>query len=124
MSALPSKKHGGWADELKKVNSKKNLLENLEKERFLPSGSSDEVIIPEIDDVHNDVEDISEPPSKPLNKELNVDILKRDTMNKLDEDLSILIECLEPEEELNEPDEVWHWNQVFTSVSAQISEDK
>lgn len=39
-------------------------------------------------------------------------------------DLTILIEALEPESETEEPDEVWHWNQLFTSVSAQISDEK
>jgi len=126
MSALP-KKHGGWADEFKKSASKKNLLENIEKERFLSSaGSRDGSIeIPEIDEIQS-LDEISEPPTKSVfNKELDVDILKKNSINVDDKtDLTILIEALEPEGDIEEADEVWHWNQLFTSVSAQISDEK
>lgn len=126
MSAMP-RKHGGWADEFKKSASKRNVLENVEKERFLSSaGSRDGSIeIPEIDEIQS-LDEISEPPTTTVfNKELDVDILKKNPINVDDKsDLTILIEALDPEEELEEPDEVWHWNQLFTSVSAQISDEK
>lgn len=126
MSAL-QKKHGGWADEFKKSASKKNVFENIEKERFLSSaGSRDGSLeIPEIDEIQS-LDEISEPPTKTVfNKELDVEILKKNSINVDDKtDLSILIEALEPESEVDEPDEVWHWNQLFTSVAAQISDEK
>jgi len=127
MSALP-KKHGGWADEFKKSSSKKNLLENIEKERFLSSaGSGDRSLeIPEIDEIQS-LDEISEPPAKvAFNKDLlDIDILKKNNINVDDKtDLTILIEALDPESDVEEKDEVWHWNQLFISVSAQISEEK
>lgn len=128
MSALP-KKHGGWADEAKKSGSKKNVLENIDVfERFLsPTGEGDSgtIEIPEIDEIQS-LDEISEPPTKAFNKELDVEILKKNPINVDDKtDLTILFhEALEPENEIEEPDEVWHWNQLFTSVSAQISDEK
>lgn len=127
MSALP-RKHGGWADEFKKSASKRNVLENIEKERFLSSPTRDgaEIQIPEIDEIQSLDDDISEPPSKAtFNKELDVDILKNSSINVDDKsDLTVLIEALEPESEIDEPDEVWTWNQLFTTVAAQISDEK
>lgn len=126
MSALP-KKHGGWADEFKKSGSKRNVLENIEKERFLSSAESrdNSMEIPEIDEIHS-LDEISEPPAKStFNKELDVEILKKNSISVDDKcDLTILMESLEPEEEIEEPDEVWSWNNLFTSVSAQISDEK
>lgn len=125
MSALP-RKHGGWADEFKKSASKRNVLENIEKERFLSSPNGSEIEIPEIDEIQS-LDDISEPPSKAVfNKELDVDILKNSSINVDDKsDLTVLIEeALEPESEIEEPDEVWNWNQLFTAVAAQISDEK
>ena len=131
MSALP-RKHGGWADEAKKSGSKRNVLENIDVfERFLsPSGSKEDesltMEIPEIDEIQS-IDEVSEPPNKAVfNKELNVDILQKNPINVDDKtDLTILFhEALEPENEIEEPDEVWHWNQLFTSVSAQISDEK
>lgn len=126
MSALP-RKHGGWADEFKKSASKKNVFENIEKERFLSSAGSREgsLEIPEIDEIQS-LDEISEPPTKSVfNKELDVEILKKNSINVDDKtDLTILIEALEPESEVEEPDDVWHWNQLFTSVAAQISDEK
>lgn len=130
MSALP-KKHGGWADEAKK-GSKKNVLENIDIfERYLsPTGSREgenaTIDIPEIEEIQS-LDEISEPPTKAVfNKELNVDVLKKNPINVDDKtDLSILFhEALDPENEIEEPDEVWHWNQLFTNVSAQISDEK
>lgn len=124
MSALP-RKHGGWADEFKKSASKKNLFE--EKDRFLSSAGSGEgssIEIPEIDEIQS-LDEISEPPAKSVySKELDVDILKKNPINVDDKtDLTVLFEALELESELDEPDEVWNWNQLFTSVSAQISDE-
>jgi len=124
MSALP-KKHGGWADEARKSGSKRNVLENIDVfERFFSEeGETETIDIPEIDEIQS-LDD--EPPTKTVfNKELDVDILKKNPINIDDKtDLTILISALEPENEIEETDEVWHWNQLFTSVSAQISDEK
>lgn len=95
MSALP-RKHGGWADEFKKSASKRNVLENIEKERFLSSAGSrdaNSIDIPEIDEIQS-LDEIAEPPTKStFNKELDVDILKKNTISVDDKsDLTILIE--------------------------------
>ncbi|CAO1326186.1 unnamed protein product [Diamesa serratosioi] len=130
MSDFP-KKHGGWAEELKKDSKSKKSLDTFEKERFIASSpTSDDSLVPEIDDIQ-EIEDISSEPPKNstyMNKELNVEILKKPDINiaSMDDttDLSILIESLEPEADIAEPDDVWHWNNLFTMVAAQISEEK
>lgn len=128
MSAMP-RKHGGWADEFKKSASKRNVFESIEKERFLSSAGTsrdNSLEIPEIDEIQS-LDEISEPPTKAtFNKELDMDILKKNQISVDDKsDLTILIEAaLEPEAEIEEPDEVWQWNQLFTSISAQISDEK
>lgn len=124
MSALP-KKHG-WADEAKKSGSKRNVLENIDVlERFLSRDDESETIeIPEIDEIES-IDEISEPPNKTVfNKELDVDILRRNPINVDDKvDLALFYEALEPENEIEEPDEIWNWNQLFTSVTAMISDE-
>lgn len=125
------KKHGGWAEELKKDSKSKKTLDSFEKERFIASSpTSDDSLVPEIDDIQ-EIEDISSEPPKNatyMNKELNVEILKKPDINitSMDDttDLSILIESLEPEIDIAEPDDVWNWNNLFTMVAAQISEEK
>lgn len=125
MSAMP-KKHGGWADDFKKSSGKKSQPENIEKERFITSASSTDsrvLDIPEIDDIQP-MDEASEPPVKTnFSKELNVDVLKKDTINVDDKstDLTILIEALEPEDEIDEPDEVWQWNQLFTQIVSEVT---
>lgn len=129
MSALP-KKHGGWADDFKKSSGKKNQsFENIEKERFITSASSsdsrglDIPEIPEIDDIQP-MDETSEPPARSnYKKELNVDVLKKNTIDVEDKssDLTILIEALEPEDEIEEPDDVWQWNQLFTQIISEIT---
>lgn len=55
-------------------------------------------------------------------KDINIDLLKKSPINPLeDTDLSILMECLETESDLEEPDEIWNWNKVFTKVSAEMN---
>ena len=126
MSASSGKKQG-WMDEFKKTSSKKNLLENIEKDRFLTDLSSlENVDIPEIEDMTMDDEKLNEaPPVSMFKKELNVDILKTNSINLDDKDLSILLEtALEPDEDIEEPDEVWTWHQLFTQITAEIADEK
>lgn len=125
MSASSTKK--GWMEELKKSASKKNVFENIEKERFLSNTSPIERHdIPEIEDfdVQENIEDA--PNKSSFKKELNLDILKNSNVNTLDSiDLTLLMEALEPETEVDdEKDEVWTWNALFTRISAQIADEK
>ena len=128
MSATSPKKQG-WMDEFKKSSSKKNIFENIEKDRFLNSldnSSGNEIEIPEIDDVEID-EKINEPAQNKgaYKKELNVEILKSSSINLDDKvDLTILLEVLENESDIEEKDDVWNWNQLFTKVTAEIADEK
>lgn len=125
MSASSNKKHG-WMEELKKSASKKNIFENIEKERFLSNTSPIErhQDIPEIEDFEIE-ESIEAPPKSTFKKELNVDILKNSSVNLDTIDLTVLMDVLEPETELDdEKDEVWTWNALFTKISAQIADEK
>lgn len=104
--------------------SSKKTFESFEKERFLAvSSPTEDPIIPEIDDVQNDIEDLEIPTAPQKNyKDISIDLLKSGPINPLeDTDLSLLLECLEPESDLDEPDEVWNWSQTFTKVSAEIN---
>lgn len=114
-------------EELKKSASKKNIFENIEKERFLSNNSPiRHQEIPEIEDFGIEDEAIDEAPSKDtFKKELNVDILKNSSVNLDTIDLTVLMEVLEPESEDNEEkDEVWTWNKLFTDVSANLADVK
>ncbi len=58
-------------------------------------------------------------------KELNSDLLKQAEFTAMaDVDLSILGRCLQPENDLIEPDEEWNWEKLFTEVSSDIHADK
>lgn len=129
MSASSNRKQG-WMDEFKKSSSKKNLFENIEKERFLKSDVNSlekmEQNIPEIDDFELDDRFGETPPGKDAyKKELNVDILKNSNINLDDKvDLTILLEALESESDVEEKDECWNWSQLFTKITAEIADEK
>lgn len=58
-------------------------------------------------------------------KELNSDLLKQAAFTAMEDvDLSILGRCLQPENELIEPDEEWNWDKLFTEISSDIHADK
>ena len=58
-------------------------------------------------------------------KELNSDLLAQNAFSAIEEvDLSILTKCLQPQELLDEADEVWEWDKLFTEVVAEINADK
>lgn len=58
-------------------------------------------------------------------KELNSDLLKQAAFTAMEDvDLSILGRCLQAEIDLNEPDEEWNWEKLFTEVSSDIHADK
>lgn len=57
--------------------------------------------------------------------ELNSDLLKQGAFATLEDvDLSALAKCLQNEIFLNEPDEIWTWDKLFTEVSAEINAEK
>lgn len=120
-----NKKHG-WMEEMKKSSSKKNIFENIEKERFLSDTSPVErhQDIPEIEDfiVEETIEHA--PVQSTFKKELNVDILKNSSINLETIDLTVLMDVLEAETEDEEKDEVWNWHQLFTKVTAEIADEK
>jgi hypothetical protein len=116
-------------DELKKTSSKKNVLENMEKDRFLSDMTSldraGDFDIPEIHEIELDERLDETPPQHTFKKELNVDILKSNSNINLDKvDLTILLEALEADEEIEEKDEIWTWHQLFTQITAEIADEK
>lgn len=57
-------------------------------------------------------------------KELNSDLLKQSAFSTLEDiDLAILTKCLQSQAQLDEPDEPWEWEKLFTEVSAEIHVD-
>uniref|UniRef100_A0A1S4KKH7 Uncharacterized protein n=1 Tax=Culex quinquefasciatus TaxID=7176 RepID=A0A1S4KKH7_CULQU len=63
-------------------------------------------------------------PSVTTYKQLSSDIFPngKSTLGNLDEiDISVLTECLENEDDIEEPDEPWVWDQLFTQLSIKIS---
>lgn len=113
-------------EELKKSASKKNVFENIEKERFLSNTSPIErhQEIPEIEDFEIEETFETAPSKSSFKKELNLDILKNSNVNLDTIDLTVLMEVLEPENEDDEKDDVWNWNQLFTKVTAEIADEK
>lgn len=87
--------------------------------------SLERVEIPEIDDFDIDEKLSETPPKSTFKKELNVDILKHNSINLDDKiDLTMLLEALEADEDLEEKDEVWSWHQLFTTITAEIVDEK
>lgn len=57
-------------------------------------------------------------------KQLGTDIFpnSKSALGNLDEiDISILTECLENEDYIEEPDEPWIWDQLFAQLAVKIS---
>ncbi|XP_005176272.1 intraflagellar transport protein 43 homolog [Musca domestica] len=128
---------GGWADSASggKLKSKKGSFED---ERFGIKSSEntspidDIPIIPDLDDIKDEMimHEIAQPESFAVDrvvtlKELNSDLLAQTAFSVIEDvDLSILTKCLQPQEVLDEPDEVWEWQKLFTDVVAEIHSDK
>lgn len=129
---------GGWADSgLKGLKSKKN--NSFDDERFRQTKSAtnsiptdDIPVIPDMDDVKDEImlNEIVEPPTMGTSrsavlKEANSDLLSQYAFSAVDGfDLSILTDCLVPQESLNEKDDLWQWDKLFTEVTAEIHSDK
>ncbi|XP_073826086.1 intraflagellar transport 43 [Musca autumnalis] len=128
---------GGWADSAggSKLKSKKGSFED---ERFgikstdNTSPTDDIPIIPDLDDMKDEMimHEIAQPASIAVNrvvtlKELNSDLLSQTAFSVIEDvDLSILTKCLQPQEVIDEADEVWEWQKLFTDVVAEIHSDK
>uniref|UniRef100_A0A182NE85 Uncharacterized protein n=1 Tax=Anopheles dirus TaxID=7168 RepID=A0A182NE85_9DIPT len=86
-------------------------------------------VLPDADDIHESLLYNESPnlPTVTTYKNLSSDIFtsgKASALGNLDEiDISILTECLETEEDIEEPDEVWTWDQLFTQLSVKISSE-
>ena len=58
-------------------------------------------------------------------KELNSELLCQNLYSTIQNvDLSILTRCLQPQECLEEPDNVWEWDKIFTELTAEIHCEK
>lgn len=132
---------GGWADNtsIRIINSKKDYIDD--DERFnISTGSKvatssiledDIPVIPDLDDVKDEVlmNEIVEPPNISENrvimlKELNLDLLSQSAFSAIEDiDLSLLMRCLQAQDALDEPDEVWEWDKLFAEVIAEIHSD-
>ncbi|KAH8377159.1 hypothetical protein KR093_003737 [Drosophila rubida] len=120
---------GGWADSgLKGLNERFQITKSATS--TIPT--DDIPIIPDLDDVRDEIllNEIVEPPSASINhevtlKELSSDLLSQNAFSAIEDvDLSILTRCLQLQEALDEPDELWEWDKLFTEVTAQINSDK
>ncbi|XP_050082541.1 intraflagellar transport protein 43 homolog [Anopheles aquasalis] len=86
-------------------------------------------MLPDADDIHESLLYNESPnlPTVTTYKDLASDILANDkasALGNLDEiDIAILTECLENEEDIEEPDEVWTWDQLFTQLTVKISSE-
>ncbi|XP_058120280.1 intraflagellar transport protein 43 homolog [Anopheles ziemanni] len=84
-------------------------------------------VLPDADEIHESLLYNESPnlPSATTYKNLSSDIFtngKASALGNLDEiDISILTECLESEQDIEEPDEVWTWDQLFTQLSVKIN---
>lgn len=101
----------------------------------LSEGGIDDIpIIPDLDDLPddllNDMIDAAPPPVMSVNrvttyKELNSDLLTQGAFATLEDiDLSILARCLQTESAINEPDDVWTWENLFGELAAEIHADQ
>ncbi|CAD6999734.1 intraflagellar transport protein 43 homolog [Ceratitis capitata] len=138
----PRRISGGWADVGLLKSSKTKKGASFDDERFqsvslakspIGSPSGDEIpTIPDMDDLKDEIllNEILEPPvSKPqrLNtlSELNLDLLNQNAFASMENvDLTVLTRCLKLPETLDEPDEVWEWDKLFTDVISDIHSDQ
>ncbi|KAH8293069.1 hypothetical protein KR044_000489 [Drosophila immigrans] len=120
---------GGWADSgLKGLNERFQITKSATS--TIPT--DDIPIIPDLDDVRDDIflNEVVEHPSASNShevtfKELSSDLLSQNAFSAIEDvDLSILTRSLQIQEGLDEPDELWEWEKLFTEVTAQINSDK
>ncbi|KAH8233952.1 hypothetical protein KR032_004843 [Drosophila birchii] len=123
---------GGWAE-----SGLKGLKWVCERFRLTKSATNsiptdDIPVIPDMDDIKDEImlNEIVEPTNigsirSAVLKEANSDLLSQYAFSAVDGfDLSILTDCLVPQESLNEKDDLWQWDKLFTEVTAEIHSDK
>lgn len=128
-----SRKDSGWTENSRFLRrSSKNIKETpLTPEKEKVHNPHDDIpVIPDLDDINDEIlfNEISEPPSVTINrsialKELNSDLLSNSVFSSIDADFSILTSCIQ-HNSLDEPDEVWEWDSLFTQVTAEIHADR
>ncbi|EJY57712.1 AAEL017155-PA [Aedes aegypti] len=136
-------KTDSWMDDVLRPNNSstkngKNYSNLLEMERFgntnysLEDSSTVDYIVddipmlPDADELQESLLYNESPnlPSVTTYKQLGSDIFpnSKSSLGNLDEiDISILTECLENEEYIEEPDEPWIWDQLFAKLSVKIN---
>lgn len=59
-------------------------------------------------------------------QEIHDDLQEQDALCSTvpDVDLHILIDRLQPKDQLNEPDEIWEWDQLFIELVAELNAEK
>ncbi|XP_037957218.1 intraflagellar transport protein 43 homolog [Teleopsis dalmanni] len=131
---------GGWADSsgLKGLKSKKGSFDDERFQFSTPKSTKsttpddDIPIIPDLEDIKDEIilNEIVEPPIYPTDrvatlKELNYDLLSQNAFSSLaDMNLTVLLHSLAPQNSLDEADEVWEWEKVFTQITAEIRNEK
>ncbi|KAH8412170.1 hypothetical protein KR009_000269 [Drosophila setifemur] len=122
---------GGWADS--GLRGLKWVCERFRQTKSTTNSipTDDIPVIPDMDEVKDEImlNEIVEPPvgttRSAVLKEANSDLLSQYAFSAVDGfDLSILTDCLVPQESLNEKDDPWQWDQLFTEVTAEIHSDK
>uniref|UniRef100_T1JGE3 Intraflagellar transport protein 43 homolog n=1 Tax=Strigamia maritima TaxID=126957 RepID=T1JGE3_STRMM len=134
-SIKPRRRTGGWGEEIPKSGKKRGSVFELEDERLKPveyDSDNDMPLIPDLDDVQDEdlSQQVAEAPHVLMNrvatyKELDNDLLKHAAFATFDDiDLRILMKNLSPEAEINEPDEPWIWDVLYTEVTSEINSEK
>ncbi|XP_058792118.1 intraflagellar transport protein 43 homolog [Phymastichus coffea] len=131
----PRARKTGWGDDPKSAKHRSNTA-SIDHERFLSNNKNtkedDIPVIPDLDEIIEDTDalDISHIPKIGVNraaaayKELGSDLDKNKLSSMLDGvDLSLLTEQLYAENLVQEPDEVWTWESLFTQVASEINSE-
>ncbi|KAF7990333.1 hypothetical protein HCN44_000138 [Aphidius gifuensis] len=130
--APPRARKTGWGDELKSAKMRSANLLETEIRRRSSEEDDDIPVIPDIDEIQEDnmtSPDLANAPSVGINrvaayKELDSDLLKNSSFAMIDDiNLSLLTEKLYPDKLLDEPDEVWSWDQLFIQVSSELNSE-
>ncbi|XP_034947924.1 intraflagellar transport protein 43 homolog isoform X2 [Chelonus insularis] len=131
--APPRTRKAGWSDE-HKINKTKsaNLIEHEKNRKSNRNDIEDDIpIIPDIEEIQEEsgFSPIETAISAGINrvtafKDLDTDLIKNASFAFLDGvNLSLLTEKLYPEKLLDEPDEVWTWDSLFTQVSSELNSE-
>lgn len=128
-----SKKTGGWAEESTKSGKRRSSSNLIEQERFRATAndkddSDDDIpVIPDLEDLQDDVSStIADAPLVSINrittyKDLDSDLFKHAAFASLEEvNLQLLTKCLSLEADVQEADEQWNWDFLFTNVVPEI----